>query len=141
MFEIQLAFISLAVVYGLLDQIEGHRYDWSSTQFIWHKLNPPRSLLEIPMQSEFLIQDLKTYTEVRDLKDQYYNESHFKSSTETLVGGPSVTTIEWKPKIEISINDPISETNSTYLDLLSKIANVTSLNAVRKLWVLEVQND
>jgi hypothetical protein len=134
MVEIQIALIFLTVVFGLLHQIEGHRHDWGTTQFIWHKMNVPHSILEIPMQTEFLIYDLKTYREVRDFKDQYHNVTFLNQVFDnTRTGTINKTSIELRPRIEITINDPISENDSSYLDLQSKITNVTSLNTVRKL--------
>lgn len=119
-----LTLISFAVWFGLFGDIQGHRKIWTTTQLIWHKMDRGNNSIEIPLENEYLIDNLTAYSEIRTFPKQYHNQTSTQAARENSRNGSDVKVINWKPGISIDINEPISERTTSFLDLRNQITNV-----------------
>lgn len=88
--------------------------------------------LEFPMESEYLIDNLQSYFEERNMVKQYYSNQTMGRQTENSKAGTTIYTRNYKPQIRISLNYPISNntTHSYDLGLDTDLANLQKSGAI-----------
>ena len=88
--------------------------------------------LEFPMESEYLIDNLQSYFEERNMVKQYHINLTMGRQTENSKAGVSIYNRTYRPQIRISLNYPISNktTHSYDLGLDTDLANLQKSDAI-----------
>lgn len=108
------------------ERCRAHGRFWSQDQTVWHYFIGNHSIVEFPMEEEYLIDNLKAFSQDRKSLTAWiesYKKTTILSNMQTLVTNETETK-EHRPTIYLSVNDPINATSRVELTSKYRVAFV-----------------